>query len=273
LARSHDGQFPGAIEEGNVLEAVDATLEAFLRGTVPLSASEIDVAFEPPTREWSAKLTRPTVNAHLWDVRRSRDRARTGVEQVQRNEQRFQRMALPRVELRYLLTVWASEHRDERTLLGGILRAALAVSHVPPTFVAPALADLSPVVLQIAGAGDIQVDASKALDGQVKSSLELVVVSDVDTGLGELVAPPVTEFEVSVSDATRPTRRAELRRVAGEVRVEGAPGRRVSSPRGVAVVNDAGRFLIAAATGDEILVELDPPRTAIVPERGGVVVT
>jgi hypothetical protein len=273
LARATTGQFPGEIEEGNVLEAVDATLEAFLRGTVPLSASEIDVAFEPPTREWSAKLTRPTVNAHLWDVKRSRERARTGVEHVQRNEQRFQRLALPRVELRYLLTVWASEHRDERTLLGGILRATLGVNQVPATFVAPALADLSPVVLQVAGSGDVQADASKALDGQVKSSLELIVVSDVDTGPGEPSAPPATEFEVSVSDMTRPDRRADLRRVAGEVRVEGAPGRRVSSPRGVAVVNDAGRFLIAAATGDEIVIELDPPRTAIVPERGGVVVT
>lgn len=256
-----------------MLEAVDATVEAFLRGTVPLSASEIDVAFEPPTRDWSAKLTRPTVNAHLWDIKRSRERARTGVEHVQRNEQRFQRMALPRVELRYLVTVWASEHRDERTLLGGILRAALAVSHVPATFVAPALVDLSPIVLHVAGSGDVQADAGKVLDGQVKSSLELVIISDVDTGLGELVAPPATEFVVSVSDTERPTRRATLRRVAGEVRVDGAPGRRVSSPRGSAIVNDVGRFLIAAATGDEIVVDLDPPRTAVVPESGGVVVT
>jgi hypothetical protein len=267
------GQFPGEIEEGKVLEAVDATVEAFLRGTVPLSASEIDVAFEPPTRDWSAKLTRPTVNAHLWDVKRSRERARTGVEHVQRNDQRIQRLALPRVELRYLVTVWASEHRDERTLLGGILRAALAVSHVPATFVAPALADLSPIALTVAGSGDVQADPGKVLDGQVKSSLELVVVSDVDTGLGEVVAPPATEFEVSVSDTDRPTRRAQLRRVAGEVRIEGAPGRLVSSPRGSAVVNDAGRFLIAAATGDQITIDLDPPRTAVVPERGGVVVT
>lgn len=256
-----------------MLEAVDATVEAFLRGTVPLSASEIDVAFEPPTREWSAKLTRPTVNAHLWDVKRSRDRARTGVEQVQRNEQRFQRLALPRVELRYMVTVWASEHRDERTLLGGILRAALAITHVPATFVAPQLAELSAITLQVAGSGDLQADAAKTLDGQVKSSLELVVVSDVDTGIGVPVAPPVTAFEVSVADVDRPTRHEGLRRVAGEVRVEGAPGRLVSSPRGSAVVNDAGRFLIAAATGDEITVDLDPPRTAVVPERGGVVVT
>lgn len=256
-----------------MLEAVDATVEAFLRGTVPLSASEIDVSFEPPTREWSAKLTRPTVNLHLWDVKRSRDRARAGMERVMRNGEYVERFALPRVELRYLITVWASEHRDERTLLGGIMRAAIGVAQVPATFVAPVLADLSPVLLQLAGAGDLQPDPSKTLDGQIKSCLEIVVVSDVDTGRVTPLAPPVTAIDVSVADIDRPSRVAGLRRVAGEVHAEGAAGRRVVSPRGAAVVDEAGRFLIAAATGDEIVVDLDPPRTAKVPEHGGVVVT
>lgn len=256
-----------------MLEAVDATVEAFLRGMVPLSASEIDVAFEAPTRDWSAKLTRPTVNLHLWDIKRSRERARTGMERFERNNERVQRLALPRAELRYLVTVWASEHRDERTLLGGILRAALGVSHVPATFVAPALADLSPVALTVAGSGDLQNDTSKSLDGQIKSSIELVMVTDVDTGAAAPLAPPVTEFEVSVGDLHLPSRTASLRRVAGEVRVAGAPGRLVLSPQGSAVVDASGRFLIAASTGDEITIDLDPPRTAVVPERGGVVVT
>jgi hypothetical protein len=78
---------------------------------------------------------------------------------------------------------------------------------------------------------------------------------------------------VTVADTDRPSRRTGLRRVAGEVHFEDAPGRLVTSPRGSAIVNEAGRFLIAAATGDQITVDLDPPRTAVVPERGGVVVT
>lgn len=256
-----------------MLEAVDATVEAFLRATVPLSASDIDVVFEPPTREWSAKLTRPTVNVHLWDLRRSRDRARTGMETVERNHQRVQRLALPRVELRYLVTVWTSEHRDERALLGGVLRAAIGVHQVPATFVAPDLAELSPVVLQLAGTGDPQLDAGKMLDGQLKSSIELVVISDVETGAGTPVAAPVTSIEVSVADVHRPGREDTLRRVAGEVYVEGAPGRVVSSPRGSAVIDESGRFLISAAAGDELAIDVEPPRTALVPEHGGVVVT
>ena len=39
-----------------MLHLIDAALEAFLRATVPLSAQDVDVSFEAPDREWSAKL-------------------------------------------------------------------------------------------------------------------------------------------------------------------------------------------------------------------------
>jgi len=62
-----------------VLELIDSTLESFFRATVPLSAQDVDVSFEPPDREWSAKLTRPTVNVFLFDIRRSTARAKAGI--------------------------------------------------------------------------------------------------------------------------------------------------------------------------------------------------
>lgn len=256
-----------------MLEFVDASLEALLRATVPLSATDVDVAFEAPSREWSAKLNRPTVNLFLWDIRRATDRARTGMEQVERNGQRIRRLALPRVELRYLMTAWTSEHRDERALLGGLLRVALAHHEIPRTYVAAGIADLDPPAMMVARAGEAQVDILKTLEGQIKPALDLVITTEVDIGGGEPLAAPVGEVSVGLFDTNQPTRRAELRRVAGEVLVEGAIGARVRSPRGGAVVNSASRFLINAAPGDEITVELDPPRTALVPDHGGVVIS
>ena len=76
-----------------MLDLIDATLEAFFRATVPLSAQDVDVSFEPPDRDWSAKLTRPTVNLFLWDIRRSTDRARAGVEEIERDGQLVRRRA------------------------------------------------------------------------------------------------------------------------------------------------------------------------------------
>ena len=69
---------------------------------------------------------------------------------------------------------------------------------------------------------------------------------------------------------TRGTARSEARKVAGEVLDPAAVGARVRSPIGGAVVNPAGQFLISARPGDEIVVETDPPRTAVVPDTGGV---
>ncbi len=37
-----------------MLESVDESLEALLRATVPLSATDIDVSFEAPDRTWAA---------------------------------------------------------------------------------------------------------------------------------------------------------------------------------------------------------------------------
>ena len=114
-----------------MLDLIDTSLEAFFRATVPLSAQDVDVSFEPPDRDWSAKLTRPTVNLFLRDIRQSSDRARTGVEEVQRDGRLVRRMALPRVELRYLITAWTSDHGDERALLSGLMRALLAHGRSP----------------------------------------------------------------------------------------------------------------------------------------------
>ena len=52
---------------------LDESLEDFLRTTVPLPAREIDVSFDAPDKDWAAKVSRPTINLYLWDVRRNVD--------------------------------------------------------------------------------------------------------------------------------------------------------------------------------------------------------
>jgi len=256
-----------------VLEFVDASLEAMLRAAVPLSAVDVDVAFDAPSREWSGKLNRPTVNLFLWDIKRTTDHARAGVETVMRNDQPMRRLALPRVELRYLVTAWTSEHRDERALLSELLRVALTYQEIPETYIAAGLTDIAPPKLMVARSGETQVDIFKTLEGQLKPALDVIVITEVDTGGGTPLATPVTDIGVNVSDIHNEGRRGGARRVAGEVRIAGAVGAHVTSPRGGTLVNASGRFLIAADTGDEIVVHLDPPRTGLVPAHGGVVIS
>jgi hypothetical protein len=255
-----------------VLDHVDECLERFLRSAVPLSARDVDVDFEAPDRAWSGKLNnRPTINLFLWDIRRSTARARAGMETYVVNGQTHQRMALPRVDLRYLVTAWTSEHADGRVLMGGLLRAFLAHSQIPEEFVVEPLRDLSPMTLTMSRSDDV-VDVVRALDGQIKAALDITVTTDVDTQRGRPAAQPVEEIGVRISDSTMPGRESRTRRVAGQVTVPAAAGRRVTTPHGTTIVDASGRFLVAAATGDQLTIDLDPPLTAVVPEHGGVVI-
>ncbi len=256
-----------------MLDSVDESLERFLRAAVPLSARNTDVSFEAPDRDWAAKLNnRPTVNLFLWDIKRSTDRSRTGLETYEQDGRTRRRMALPRIELRYLISTWTAEHNDERILMGGLLRAFLGHSEIPAEFVAEPLRALSPLTMIMTRGGEAGVDVFKALDGQLKPTLDIVIVTDVDTDLGVDAGAPTTEFSFALSDTNTPSRQSTSKRVAGIVNLDGAAGRSVISPRGRATIDPAGRFLVRAQPGDELIVEVDPPQTVVVPEHGGVVI-
>jgi hypothetical protein len=254
-----------------MLDLVDESLEAFLRATVPLSARDVDVSFVPPERDWTAKLTRPTVNVFLWDIRRSAERARAGMETVQVDGRTMYRMALPRIELRYLLTAWTTEHADERVLLAGILRTVLAHPQIPAEYVADTLEPLGPLALVMPMAGEQHVEVFKTLEGQLKPGVNVIVHTVVDTGVFTPAGPPTAGLELGAVDTVTGARSPVRRRVAGEVRDPAAVGVLVHSPRGAARVNPAGRFLVPGEAGDTIILETRPPREAVVPDVGGVV--
>lgn len=252
-----------------MLDLIDESVEAFLRARVPLGATEVDVSFEPPDRTWSAKLVRPTINLFMWDIRRSASRSRSGLEEVERDGQTFRRLALPVIELRYLITAWTSDHGDERALLAGVMRTLLAHSHLPEDFLPDSFVDMRAPTLLMARAGEDAVDVFRALEGQLKPSISMVVVTEVDTELGSPVGPEVTSIALSVTDPSTGAT-SGTRRVAGEALLEGSIGAVVRGPRDATTINSAGRFLIQADTGDELVLDVNPPRSVVVPPTGGV---
>ena len=182
-----------------MLDLIDQSIECFLRATVPLSATDIDVSFKPPDREWGAKLTRPTVNVFLWDIRKSSARARSGMEELERNGRTVRRVALPVIELRYIVTAWTSDHGDERALLGGLMRSILSHSELPREFLPHGLADVRPPTILMARAGEEHVDVFKALEGQLKPGINMIVATEVDIGRDQPVGPEVGRLSISVN--------------------------------------------------------------------------
>ena len=115
-----------------MIQDVDSTLQALLVQKVPIDTTAIDIKFEIPTKEWSATVTRPTINLFLYDIRqnlqlRNNDRTVTG------NTINGTLSTAPvRVDLYYMITAWTTDVSDEHQLLGKLLTTLLTFPVLPP---------------------------------------------------------------------------------------------------------------------------------------------
>jgi hypothetical protein len=122
-----------------MLQLVDQAMEQFLRSEVPLPEGAIDISFDAPDRTWGAAVNRPTVNLFLWDVKRNARFAQAGVsERTLENGRIERRPSAAVVDLRYFITAWATQGRDEHQLLGSVLQCLighpiLPAAHLPDT--------------------------------------------------------------------------------------------------------------------------------------------
>ena len=105
-----------------MFQDVDETLRTVLQADVPIRRNEVDIAFDRPTREWSGRLTRPTLNAYLYDIRERAD-LKDDVPIIARDENgRAVRQRPPRrLDLVYLLSAWTTEPDDEHRILARVL--------------------------------------------------------------------------------------------------------------------------------------------------------
>jgi hypothetical protein len=56
-----------------MLHDLDKTLERIIIADGNLRPNEVDIAFEQPSRDWSSRLSRPTVNCWCFDLRETRN--------------------------------------------------------------------------------------------------------------------------------------------------------------------------------------------------------
>lgn len=117
-----------------MIHDLDETLKHILFQRGKLNREDVDVVFEQPTGEWAASLNKPTVNLYLYDIRENLERRLSGQIGIERNQDGVAKRLFPprRVDINYLITVWANEPEDEHRLLWRLLEILLPMRKLSP---------------------------------------------------------------------------------------------------------------------------------------------
>ncbi|WP_030059308.1 MULTISPECIES: DUF4255 domain-containing protein [Streptomyces] len=219
-----------------MIHEVDEALRLLL-AEAGLPERGVEVAFDAPTRDFTARRTAPTVSVFLYGIREETGRRQAGtVAEHDADGMVVGHRAAPRwFELAYLVTVWTNRPQDEHRLLAEVLQCLTAVDALPARVLTGTLAEQGLTVgLDIAGrdTGLPSVsDVWSALGGELRPSIDLRLLAPLPGGRTP-AGPPVTEgLVVHVEDTGRED-------AAGT----GGPGRRLRYHGGA----DPGRDGFAA---------------------------
>lgn len=209
-----------------MLDALDETLKTVLREVGGLNADEVDVAFEAPDREWAGRISKPTVNCYLYDIRENlKLRGTDWVKERLPDGNGASKRRLPRrFDLSYVVTAWTNDIEDEHRLLWQVLAAVIRCPEIPRSLLQGNLVDLPvPVITEVAQPDGLlrdPADVWSALDNRIRPSINVVVtlpLHDADAILSPLVLTRRLRFD-------EPSGPIELIQIGGTVsRADGAP--------------------------------------------------
>ncbi|MBB5959303.1 hypothetical protein FHS29_005923 [Saccharothrix tamanrassetensis] len=180
-----------------MIHEVDEALRRLVRDDA-LRGTDVEVAFDAPTKDWAARRNAPTVNVYLYDIREDMRRRQRGLLNDYESGQVVSRRLPPRyIKLSYLVTAWTQRSEDEHRLLSELLVGFLRHEAVPTTLLTGTLAALElPVPMTVAlppPEDRAFADVWTALGGELKPSLDVVVSSPVDAGRVFPAGPPVED--------------------------------------------------------------------------------
>jgi hypothetical protein len=175
---------------------LDETIRQLLIRDVPLDLSEVDVSFETPDRDWSGRLSRPTINCFLYDVRENLDLRTTDFEHMRNNTNgtSTSRRLPARVDATYQITIWARAPEDEHHLLWRVLAVLFRTQVLPEDILIGGLKDQPYVthakVIQPNQARANPAELWQSIDNRIRPALTYTVTVALDPEI-EFTSPMV----------------------------------------------------------------------------------
>ncbi len=207
-----------------MLNDLDTTIQSLLTKNGNFG-SEIEISFELPSREWSGRLSRPTVNCWCFDVRENL-KLRNSERQVQRNGNSSQITRPPkRMDLIYLVTAWARKVEDEHRLLWRTLSVLKPITQISPAQCEGALRyqtlDIPLTVADMSLSPVNLVDLWGVMDNQMHLGFTLQATLELDTLFVQEV-PLVLEATINIGQAEEPSTYS-LTNGSGSIKIKPKP--------------------------------------------------
>lgn len=208
-----------------MITELDETIKQLLIKNGKLDHGEVDIRFETPDREWSASLSKPTINLYLYDVRENLElRGTEWIVQKNANNTATKRKNARRINLSYLVTVWTNNIEDQHGLLWRALATLIKYPVIPQEMLTGQLAkqeyDVITHTAQPDGLFNNPADFWAALDNEIKPSFNYVVTLPLDT---EVVFTSSIARTSSLSVKRPETEPEMLISISGIVHLKGQP--------------------------------------------------
>jgi hypothetical protein len=205
------------------LADLDEALRTLLKRDLERHGFEgVDIAFDAPASDWSSKLTNPTVNLFLYDLRENVGEADVTTRNIRVNGASIAAPPPMRLEVTYSVTAWTKAVQDEHRLLSQVL--AILFSHVslPADLLAGRLAAASllrAIETEVGRPKEEKADFWTSIGGRYKASIDYAVKLEVESGLTFTRGPEVRTQTVQLGIKDGPARTVEeFQRFGGVVR-------------------------------------------------------
>jgi len=213
------------------------TLKQVLVRQAPLDPDEVEVSFDCPRREWSAKILKPTVNLYLFDLRENTELRQPGwtVERGQNGGRSGHRRPPVHVDLSYFITTWARTIVDEHQLLWRVMTTLMREPEIEADLLQGALKEIGPPVKTLTAQYDGVLrnpgEFWGALDNDLKPAVTYTATLAVDLDLFR-ESPLTLTRVVQIGDTQGGHRQRAVVEITGAVRAR--PARKNGPPRPVA---------------------------------------
>ncbi len=215
-----------------MLPDLNKTIEKLLIQRGNLTPNQIDISFEQPNGQWSARLSRPTISCWCFDLRENLKLRNTSLNTTRNGDQGMRALPARRMDLTYLITAWAGKIEDEQQLLWRALAALKRVSSLSPNecegMMRYQTRDVPLLVADTSNTSINLVDLWGVLDNQMRLGFTLIATVELDLELS-IEAPLVLEATIRLGSSDDPTQRTLNEGGREELKIKPKPGQKPPS--------------------------------------------